>query len=81
MKHGNVRIRNVMVKEPYKIEVEFDDGKQTTIDLEFLLEGELFSPLKNPDLFSRVKLDPETGTIQWPNGADFDPETLYHWNQ
>ena len=29
--------------------------------------------------FARVQLDPELGTISWPNGADVDPETLHLW--
>ncbi len=41
----------------------------------------MFSPLKNLDLFNQVKIDPEIHTIIWPNGADFDPETLYNWDK
>ena len=26
-----------------------------------------------------VALNPDTGTIEWPTGADFDPETLHNW--
>lgn len=30
-------------------------------------------------MFQQVTIDPETHTLVWPNGADFDPETLHEW--
>ncbi len=27
--------------------------------------------------FARVRVDPELGTIVWPNGADVDADVLY----
>lgn len=39
----------------------------------------MFGPLQDVTLFNAVELDPIFGTIQWPNGADFDPETLHDW--
>jgi hypothetical protein len=38
----------------------------------------MFEPLKDPDLFLQVKVDPELETVIWPNGADLAPEFLYH---
>jgi hypothetical protein len=35
--------------------------------------------LRDLAVFNAVELDPTFGTIQWPNGADFDPETLHDW--
>ncbi len=32
-------------------------------------------------LFNQVRLDPEIHTLIWPNGADFDPATLYNWHE
>mgnify|MGYP000885105891 CR=1 FL=1 len=42
--------------------------------------GKMYGPLKDFDLFQKVQVNPEVATIEWPNGADFDPETLYNWS-
>ncbi|MGH7549315.1 MAG: DUF2442 domain-containing protein, partial [Gemmatimonadota bacterium] len=57
----------------------FDDGTEQVIDFEPILRGKLFGPLKKPEVFHQVRLDRETGTLVWPNGADFDPYTLHDW--
>ena len=41
--------------------------------------GELYGPLYDEKMFDQVEIDPEVHTLVWPNGADFDPETLYNW--
>ncbi|MCU0622601.1 MAG: DUF2442 domain-containing protein [Gemmatimonadaceae bacterium] len=56
--------------------LRFDDGREGVIDLGPELEGPVFVPLRDPALFARVMIDPETQTIAWPNGADFAPEFL-----
>lgn len=30
-----------------------------------------------PHFFEQVRVNEETGTVEWPNGADFAPEFLY----
>ena len=61
----------------YMIEVEFDDGVRKTVDVEPLLTGVMFEPLKNKSTFSNLTIDPVSRTIMWPNGADLAPEALY----
>ena len=36
----------------------------------------MFEPLRDPTAFRQVTVDPELGTIVWPNGADMDPDVL-----
>jgi hypothetical protein len=44
-----------------------------------VLAGALYGPLRDLALFKQVRIDPEVQTLVWPNGADFDPETLHDW--
>jgi hypothetical protein len=59
--------------------VSFTDGTEQRIDFERVLRGHLFGPLRDHATFDAVRLDAETGTLVWPNGADFDPATLHDW--
>ena len=81
MNHPIYRINAVELIPPYTLRLRFDDGLSRTIDLEPMLEGELFGPLRDPALFAQVTLDPEVHTVVWPSGADFDPATLHDWPQ
>lgn len=63
----------------YVIWVKFDDDAEQTINFEPVLHGEIWGPLRDIRLFSQVEIDPIAHTLSWPNGADFDPETLRHW--
>lgn len=57
----------------YRLRLAFDDGVHREVDLEEVLEGELYDPLPEHSLFEKAAVDPEVQTIVWPNGADFDP--------
>lgn len=61
----------------YSVWIEFADGVKGEIDLADELWGEVFEPLKDPDVFAELRVDPELETIVWPCGADFAPEFLY----
>ncbi|MBO0704584.1 MAG: DUF2442 domain-containing protein [Candidatus Dormibacteraeota bacterium] len=34
-------------------------------------------PLRDPDYFAQVRVDPDAATVVWPNGLDTAPEPLY----
>lgn len=38
----------------------------------------VFEPLRDLAYFATVRVDPELGTICWPNGADLCPDVLRH---
>ena len=63
----------------YMLLVRFDDGSEQVIDFEPVLHGEMWGPLRDPAFFAQVSIDPVAHTLTWPNGADFDPETLRNW--
>lgn len=58
----------------YAIRVRFADGVEGEIDLAQELDGEMFEPLRDAQLFAQFRLDLDTRTIVWPNGADVAPE-------
>ena len=63
----------------YRLRIRFDDGVERSIDFEPILWGELYGPLRDPQMFQTVRLDPQFKTLVWQNGADFDPSILHDW--
>lgn len=61
----------------FMLRLRFADGRGGIIDLGDQLWGEVFEPLKNPEVFRSFRVDPELNTIVWPSGADLAPEFLY----
>ena len=73
-----IDVTDVRVLARYVVELTFADGSERVIDLEPLLWGPMFEPLLgNYALFRQVTVDPDAGTIVWPNGADISPRTLF----
>lgn len=63
----------------YVLRIRFDDGLVREVDFEPVLAGEMYGPLRDEAVFGDVRVDPESHTIVWPNGADFDPSILHDW--
>jgi hypothetical protein len=74
--HDLVGLVEVEVVGDFTLRLVFDDGYERTVDLEPVLWGQIFEPLRDPKLFALVTIDPVTRVLTWPNGADMDNEVL-----
>lgn len=81
MYHKLYRVTDFEIVKDYTLRVQFDDGETQVINLEPVLYGEMWGPLRDLEFFNQVSIDPIAYTLTWPNGADFDPETLRHWDR
>ena len=62
----------------FRLFLRFDDGAEGEVDIAAMVPFQgVFEPLRDPVYFAQVRVDPELGTIVWPNGADLDPLVLY----
>jgi hypothetical protein len=73
------RVVVVRPLEPYRLELTFDEGTVGVVDLEGWLigAGGVFAPLEDRAFFQQVRLCPDGGTVEWPNGVDLCPDVLY----
>ena len=72
------RVRSAEVMDGFVVALVFDDGSERTVDLEPFLRGPVFDEIRAESAqFRELRVDPELGTIVWPNGADIDPDVLY----
>lgn len=79
MTHAIHHVKSFEFVAAYTLRVRFGDQSEQVIDFGPMLRGELYGPLRDPAMFRRVRLDPDSQTLVWPNGADFDPATLHDW--
>ena len=73
------RVKQVRHLGQHRLELTFADGTCTELDFVDKVRGRggVFEPLEDISYFAQVRVDPEIGTIVWPNGVDFCPDVLY----
>jgi len=72
-----VRAQTVQPLADFTVRVTFTDGTSRDIDLAPYLHGPIYEPIRREaGLFRAVHV--EFGALTWPNGADIDPDVLYH---
>ena len=59
------------------LRLTFADGLSGDLDVLDRMRGPVFEVARTPEGFAKVTVDPETGTVTWPGGADLAPDTLY----
>ena len=73
-----IDIVEVACQGDYRVQLRFEDGTEGQIDLAAVVPFDgIFAPLKDRDYFAKVAVNPDLGTICWPNEADLDPCVLY----
>jgi hypothetical protein len=72
-----LHVDTVTLLGDFALRLGFSDGSVRDVDLSEELHGDIFEPLRKPEFFAKVRVNPETGTIEWPNGADLAPEFLH----
>jgi hypothetical protein len=71
----NPRVTAVWALPNLVLQLAFQDGRCATFDVAPYVHFPVFQRLQDPVYFSRVVV--HHGTVEWPGGIDFDPDTLY----
>ena len=71
----NPRVINVQAEQNFKLLITFNNGEKKCFDVKPYLGIGIFKELQDVSLFNSVK--PFLGSIQWSNGVDLCPDTLY----
>lgn len=69
------RISSVRCLHDYVLEIGFTTGEHGELDISPWLNFGIFSRLKDINQFQKVRT--AFGTIEWPCGADLDPDFVY----
>ena len=72
-----VDITEVEVIGEFRLRLTFEDGTVGDVDFSERDWRGVLGPLSDPAYFALVEVDPDAGTIAWPNGVDLAPEPLY----
>ena len=71
-------VKEVKYIDNYKLILTFENNEVKLFDMIPYLDKGIFQELKDENLFKAVKVSFDS--IEWPNEADIDPETLYEDN-
>lgn len=74
------RVTSVTPLPDSRLSVAFVDGVIGDVDMRSFLsdpkiDGTVFEPLRDPAVFAQARV--VLGAIQWPNGADLAPDSMY----
>lgn len=73
-----IDIVEAIPRPAHKLFVRFEDGVAGEVDVAAISKFVgVFAALRDEASFAQVRVNPELGTVQWPNGADLDPDVLY----
>ena len=70
-------IETVEARPGYRLWIRFADGVEGEVSLIHLVGKGVFGAWEDLAFFSKVAIDPESGTVVWPGGIDLAPDALY----
>jgi hypothetical protein len=70
-----IGVRDVKPLANYRLLLSFDNGEKRVFDVRPYLNKGVFSQLRDVAVFNSVRVSFDT--VEWSNGADLCPETLY----
>lgn len=61
------------------IRLRFSDGVVQDVNVApVIADGQLFAAIRDDDqVFAQVRVNGESGTVEWPGEIDLDPDVLY----
>jgi hypothetical protein len=71
----NPRVKNVKPVQDFTLLITFNNREEKFFDVKPYLEIGTFKELKDVSMFNSLKTF--LGSIQWANGLDLCPDTLY----
>ncbi len=71
----NPRVKAVVPRDDYKLEITFTNGEVGIFDCTHLLSFGVFQELQDIRYFKQARV--EDGTVVWPHEQDICPDTLY----
>ena len=71
----NPRVKAVKPNADYTLTLVFDNGERKVFDVKPYLDKGIFKELKDLKVFNAVRTF--LGSVEWPQGQDFCPDTLY----
>ena len=71
----NPRVKEVKPNPDHTITLVFTNGEVRNFDVKPYLDEGIFQELRELSVFNSVR--PFLGSVQWKNGQDFCPDTLY----
>ncbi len=76
-----IDVVDVKPLDGHNLELTFKDGLRAVVNMDQVIKrfDGVFAPLNDPEYFRQVRVEPEFGTIVWPNGADVCPDVLYSY--
>ena len=71
----NPRVKSVVARKRYKLEITFTDGVIGIYDCAPLLDWGVFAELRDVRFVNQVRAS--GGTVVWPHEQDICPDVLY----